>query len=290
VQVHFNPVIYLKNKELTVSILDPVQDCDKFGSRYCTGGYVWQVDDEKLGSLLSGPLFPAAADLFGGQGAPEVFEIALGSDTAQVGEDVCVLGVGMVRRESSFKPFHVRDNPTVTRFTKWNVEAGENSESEILMSTSQSFRNCSANILRRVQLKGRELISQTEVTNSGEDAFPLRWFAHPFFPPTETLCRFSLECSVPPNPAFKMDEEGFIHRIPEYDWNKGFFQPLQSSFGYPLHVEQKHPKLATIGIDCDFPLAWLPIWGNACTFSFEPYFHTVLQSGTKTSWAIRYRF
>ena len=87
-----------------------------------------------------------------------------------------------------------------------------------------------------------------------------------------------------------MNADGFIRRLPDYDWSMGFFQPLQSSFGYPLRVEQMHSKIGKLDVQCDFPLAWLPIWSNANTFSFEPYFHSILKPGLETSWAIRYIF
>jgi hypothetical protein len=280
-------MIFLKNEGLTVSILDPTLDRDKLGSRYCTGGYIWQVEDDRVGALLSGPFFPGPMTGFDGQGAPEVFEIALGSDTAQVGDEVCVLGVGRVLRESPVKPFHVRDNPKVLQFVDWNVEE---SSAEVTMQTSQTFRDYGIHIVRRVRLKGRELESRTEMMNIGERVLPLRWFAHPFFPPTETLCRFSLECSVPPNPAFELDPEGFVRRKDFDGWAKGFFQPLQLSFGYPVGVEQKHPTLGSLEIFCDFPLAGMPIWGNARTFSFEPYYHNLLEPGAGGAWALRYRF
>jgi hypothetical protein len=280
-------MIFLKNSSLTVSLLDPEKDRDRLGSRYCAGGYIWQIEDADLGPLLSGPFYPDPTTPFDGQGAPEVFEIALGSDTAQVGDPVCVPGVGLVRRESAVKPFHVRDNPTVIRFADWHVET---ESSEVTMRASQSFRDFGAHILRRIKLKGRELESRTEVTNAGERLFPLRWFAHPFFPPREILCRFSLECAVPSNPAFELRPDGFIQRRAGCNWSQGFYQPLQLCFGYPVQVEQKLPKAGSVDVFCDFPLAWMPIWGNARAFSFEPCFHTVLEPGASASWAIRYRF
>jgi hypothetical protein len=41
-------------------------------------------------------------------------------------------------------------------------------------------------------------------------------------------------------------------------------------------------------MDCHFPLAHLPIWGNERTVSFEPYFHTVVEPAQRTEWSIVY--
>ena len=107
-------VLAFESDGLTVTLLDPEASVARLGSRYCSGGYVWQVTDARHGELFSGPCFPnPEPPPFDGQGLPEVFETALGADTAEVGDDVWVIGVGRVRRESPVEPFHVRDNPTV---------------------------------------------------------------------------------------------------------------------------------------------------------------------------------
>src|SRR3954463_13649811 len=119
-------MFHLENAGLRVSVLDPVADRPRMGTRYCMGGYIWQVRDGSKGDLFSGPQFPnPEPPVFDGQGLPEVFEIALGASTAKVGEDVWVIGVGRVKRESAVRPFHVRNNPTLLEAATWKtVQAG----------------------------------------------------------------------------------------------------------------------------------------------------------------------
>src|SRR4051812_38779822 len=117
-------MLHIENSGLRVSLLDPSADRHRLGSRYCAGGYIWQVTDSQKGELLSGPAYPAEPPTFDGQGLPEVFEIALGQHQAKLGDDVWVIGVGLVKREGLSKPFHVRDNRKTAEFAPWKVELG----------------------------------------------------------------------------------------------------------------------------------------------------------------------
>src|SRR5260221_9387727 len=100
-------MLSLSNDQLTVSVLDPVADRQLLGSRYCTGGYIYEVTDRRLGVITSGPGYPTEVppQVFDGQGLPEAFQSFLGHDVdwsaADRGQDVgtrmLVIGVGMVR-------------------------------------------------------------------------------------------------------------------------------------------------------------------------------------------------
>lgn len=278
----------LEDADLTVKILDPLTDTEKLGSRYCSGGYVWQVEDARHGELLAGPCFPdPEPPPFDGQGLPEVFEIALEQDRAEVGADVWVIGVGRVRRESATTPFHVRDNPTVVERTTWAIEASRKS---VTMRSREAFSDFELALERTVSLDGRTLTSRTSLENLGEREIPLRWFAHPFFPwPGAECFRASPEVSLPENPGFLANARGFVERRPEHQWTKGCYVVPKVALGGELEVVHKHPLVGEVRVACRFPLAWLALWGNHRTVSFEPFHQTPLAPGTRSVWAIEYR-
>jgi hypothetical protein len=51
-------MLWRNNSELNVAVLDPVSDQARFGMRYCTGGYIWQVTDHRIGDLIADPNYP----------------------------------------------------------------------------------------------------------------------------------------------------------------------------------------------------------------------------------------
>ena len=62
------------------------------------------------------------------------------------------------------------------------------------------------------------------------------------------------------------------------------------TLGAELRVEQRHPTLGSVRVACRFPLGGLALWGNANTFSFEPFFQTILEPGAEVRWGIEYAF
>jgi hypothetical protein len=51
-------MLWRNNAEMNVAVLDPVSDQARFGMRYCTGGYIWQVTDHRIGDLIADPNYP----------------------------------------------------------------------------------------------------------------------------------------------------------------------------------------------------------------------------------------
>lgn len=284
----------LKNAQLTVSILDPIVDVARLGSRYCTGGYIWQVTDPRLGELLSGPEYPREPNTFDGQGMPDMFFLALGAETAPLGGEVGCIGVGKVRRTSPVTPFYVFHNREVIEFVRWEVEdrSTENMPT-IVMQTEDHFQDWSYHLQREVSLHERAVTSKTTIQNQANIPLPVRWFAHPFFPVPEdnVLCRFSIPVSLPDNPGYFLNQNEFITRKPDYPWQQGYYQPLEYlKEETKISVEEKHPKTGQVRVKTDFMPSFLPIWGNDRTFSFEPYFDHELIPGEEAGWTIVYEF
>ena len=282
-------MLTLRGAGLTVSVLEPSVDTARLGSRYVAGGYVWQVTDERHGELLAGPQFPAKEPwTFDGQGLPEVFETALGAERAKVGDEVYVIGVGRVRRESAVRPFHVRDNPSVTERAAWALDV---TDTRVGAETHGELDGFAFTLARRVELRGRTLVSATHVRNGGEKALPVRWFAHPFFPwaGAET-CRLSLESALPEGAPLVENESGYFARRPGVDWSPGHYMKPRVPLGGELNVEQRHPTLGVVRVECQFPLGDLALWGNSNTFSFEPFFQTLVTPGAAARWSVAYTF
>ena len=140
----------IQNNHLVVSILDPVAERFRLGSRYCTGGYIYQVTDLQLGELFSGPLYPDPyPDVFDGQGAPDMFQSALLPADTPVGGEVGCIGVGRVLRSNPREPFDVRFNPQVIEHLAWDTHLEKTS---LEMCAEQTFHSWSYRLTRRVTL------------------------------------------------------------------------------------------------------------------------------------------
>jgi hypothetical protein len=267
----------LANAELQVSVLDPIADRERFGTRYCTGGYIFQVADARHGDLLSGPTYPGSFNVFDGQGLPEAFNLSPLRSAAGADALALLIGIGICDLKQN----------KVYEWCDWRVEANATS---MHMATQHAFRGFEVELQRTVTLTGRTVRSQTRV-KSLAGWLPIRWFPHPFFPQpaTDELCKLNVPVRFPENPGYKMAANGYICRQ-GWPWQEGFFQPLDHEAETPLIVVQKHPKVGLVVATCSYAPAFFPIWGNANTFSWEPFLEITLATGQEKTWWIDYDF
>ncbi len=273
-------MLTLKNKSLEVQLLDPAADQARFGTRYCTGGYIFQIVDAAQGDLLSGPTFPESFNTFDGQGIPDAFNLqplrGPGGDP-----EALIIGVGLCDLQ----------NDRVSAFCSWTVKQ---TAEAIQMRTQHTFRGWRMELLREVRLIGRTVRSSTTLVNAGGDAIPVRWFPHPFFPQhgagsTDELCKFNIDVRFIGNAAYKMLPNGFIARA-DGPWTGGNYLALTHDATARLSIAQRHPKLGLINAACSYVPDFFPIWGNPRTFSWEPFLERTVASSQSLDWWIDYDF
>jgi len=116
-------------------------------------------------------------------------------------------------------------------------------------------------------------------------------FPHPFYPQpvTDELCRFNVPVQLADSDGFSLAENGFITRK-RWPWTDGYFLPVDHQAQTALVVLQKHPLLGLVAGSCSYVPAFMPIWGNHTTFSWEPFFERTLGPGQGASWWVDYDF
>jgi len=268
----------LKNDLLEVSILDPVADQARFGTRYCTGGYIYQITDARLGELLSGPTYPDGFNWFDGQGIPDAFNLSPLREPTDSGATALIIGIGLCDLQAN----------QVTDFCRWEVAQAPD---HIQMQTRHSFQAFALELERTVRLRRRTVRSLTRLKNTGQRPIPLRWFPHPFYPQpaTDELCRVNIPVNFPANANYELAANGFICRQ-GWPWTDGRYQALDHAAQTNLVVLQKHPALGLVAATCSYVPAFFPIWGNGRTFSWEPFFERTVGAGQEISWWIDYDF
>jgi hypothetical protein len=269
----------LQNDQLTVEILDPVADRARFGVRYCTGGYIFQIHDARHGPLLSGPTYPDSFNWFDGQGIPDAFNLA----PLKVSESepvALILGIGLCDLSAN----------SIQELCHWQIEANGQS---IRFTTQHLFHDWSVQVERTVALLQRTVRSDTRVRSLGRRPVPLRWFPHPFFPQlpagNDELIKLNLAVGLPEESAYSLAPNGFICRR-GWPWSGGHFQALDHSGLGNLVIVQRHPQLGQLAATTSYAPDFFPIWGNTHTFSWEPYLERTIAGGQQLSWRIDYDF
>jgi len=271
-------MLELRNDQLLVTLLDPAADRERLGTRYCTAGYIFQIDDAEVGPVLSGPTYPDSFNTFDGQGIPDAF-----SRSPLFGEDqdpsrVLIPGIGICDLKAN----------SVTEFCTYDITQ---SATEVRFQAHQEFEQFAFDLVRTITLHGRTVRSTTAIANHGKPQIPVRWFPHPFYPQTntDTLCKLNIPCDIGNVDGYRMGEDGFIHRK-GWPWPTDYYLALDHAGDRPLSILQRHPDLGLVAATCSFVPALLPIWGNTRTFSFEPYFEQTVSAGQTVEWWIDYEF
>lgn len=273
-------MLQLSNATLQVDILDPQADQERFGVRYCTGGYIFQVEDSQHGPLLSGPTYPRSFNWFDGQGIPDAFNLRP-LRQPESAEQALIIGIGMcdLQQKRILEP------------CAWDIMS---SATAIQMRTSQQYASYALVLERRVSLHERSVISHTRLENTGEAFIPVCWFPHPFFPhpQTDELCRLNIDYTLPATAQYyTISASGYLARK-DWDWNdaRGHYQALDHSAHTNLVIMQRHPLLGMLGATCSYVPSFFPVWGNPFTFSWEPFLERMLASGQSLEWSISYDF
>jgi hypothetical protein len=274
----------LKNDSLTVTILDPVADKDRLGTRYCTAGFIFEVTDAARGPLMSGPTYPDSYNLFDGQGIPDAFQphLLLEQDSGGSPAKVLGIGIGLVDQKAN----------VILERCAWEVTKGEGS---LTFRTTQAAGLYRFTLERTVTLRGRTIRSSTVLTNGNARHVPFQWYPHPFYPlyPSGECCRFSVPVTIADNAGYEILENGFFHmkHLPwKKEQNENHFLLVQHAADRPLSFVQKHPVTGLVAASTDYVPQRMPIWGNTRTFSFEPMYERCLSENSAACWSMTYDF
>lgn len=275
----------LENRELRVELIDPERDRERLGPRFCWGGYIWQVYDADGRALLSGPEFPKPDPLpFNGQGLPESFRHRTrdGVPLTWRGDEGIAIGVGAIAVDQ-------QREVVITAPCKWTITS---TTDRIRFETEHAAAGFACHVTREVRLEGRLVTSTSWLRNVGSRPLSLQWFAHPFFPLTDGRVRAELPpgTALPVNDGFDVINSVLTSKRAFRGKDDGQFALLQLRAGMRLDAVLDHPLLSEMAFGTSFVPDECPVWGNAATFSIEPYQTLELAAGEMRQWLVWYRF
>ena len=279
-------MLTLIHGDLRVDLLDPTADLAKLGPRFCWGGYIWQVHDNRAGTLLTGPEWPEENPTpHNGQGLPESFRhsTTTGQPLLWDGGIGLAPGAGALARDGSGAII-------VSQPCEWTVETSGN---RAVFRTEQAVGRWSYKIERTIAIEGRTVLSTSRLTNRGETSLRLEWFAHPFFAlQDDSLLRIALPegTALPENPGFLLEGRTLTLRRAFTGLHDGHIEHLALPPGAPLVAELSHPRLEWVRFTTDFAPFKCVLWANGNTLSLEPFLALDLAPGESREWTLTYEF
>ncbi len=281
-------MLHVANAQLRLDLLDPVADRARLGTRYCWGGYVWQVWDLAGPSplpLVRGPEWPAEYPVpFNGQGLPESFRhrTLAGVPLTWRGEEGLGVGIGSLRLAAD-------RSAEVVAPCAWEIAPGPD---RVVFRTSHAAAGYVCAVERTLKLAGRTLTSHTALSNLGPTRLALEWFAHPFFavPPAGADAALPAGTTIPENPGFALAGDRLRERRRFSGPNDGHMDYLRLPAGAPLVAALAQPDRGPVAFRTSFAPDRCIVWGNDRTFSLEPYLVLDLAPGETRTWSLHYDF
>ncbi len=279
-------MLTLANAELTVDLIDPAAEHARLGPRFCWGGYIWQVHDRHVGALLTGPEWPnPTPSPHNGQGLPESFRHSTTEGTPLLwrGPDGLAPGGGALARDEG--------NVVVVREpARWQIDA---QPTRITFHTRQETAGWEYELERTIELRGRQLISYSKLTNHGSVPLKLEWFAHPFFAlqaDGKLHATLPAGTTLPANEGYDLAGGKLTLRRAFVGLHDGCLVHLGLPAGRTFAVTLTHPRLAWVRFATDFVPFKTVLWANGHTLSVEPFLALDLAPGAAREWTLTYDF
>ena len=275
----------LSNAQLRIDLLDPVTDRALLGPRFCWGGFIWQVHDQRLGPLLSGPEWPEPApNPWNAQGLPESFRHRTRGGVALTwqGEHGVAIGAGELCLNDA-------GEAVVVSPCEWEIAS---EPSAVNFHTRQRAGGFDYELTRRIELRERIVTSISELTNHAEKPLQFEWFAHPFFALTDGLisAEFPEGTKLGENPGFDLVGRTLNQKQRFAAAKAGHMDFLKLPQEGIFSAQLNHPAISRVGFECSFIPTECVIWGNSNTFSIEPYQTIAVASGQTGRWKLEYVF
>ena len=238
--------------------------------------------DPKLHDAITGPV-----EEFSG----------LGYDEAKVGESFVRIGVGAVRK---------RDEPAYRQFTTYDiVDPGtrtvhRSSDRVEFTHTLRDTAGYAYEYRKTVRLKGRTLVLEHRLRNTGRKPIATSVYEHDFFmldrqptgPDFVVRFPFDLTAVAPLNGLAEIHGKDFVY-LQELQTGQTVQTQLKG-FGpaakdYEIRLENRKTG-AGVRQTADRPIAKFNLWSIRTNISPEAYIDLTVAPGQTTSWHITYEF